>query len=216
MRMLPTLLMATTLALSPAAFAKDGAGGSAGGGADVSVGGGPGGGHGPGGVSVSAGGNGNAGGNAGGNSGGKATAETSITGRGNVDPTGKATGANTRGSSDTRGSAGLGIGRGKVDPTGLATGSLGSRADLGKLNAAHASLTGRTNAAANSAVGQIRSYEEAKLAAIAMPQTTVAERAARADAIARANAMLEPVANKPVTPSVIAQVDSILGINSSM
>ena len=87
-------------------------------------------------------------------------------------------------------------------------------AELGKLNAAHASLTGRTSAAPNSAVGQIRSYEEAKLDALALPQTTPAERAARAEAIARANAQLDLVANKPVTPAVIAQVDSILGITA--
>lgn len=216
MRVLPTLLMATTLALSPAAFAKDGGGGggagvSVGGGAGVSVGGGNG--HG-GGANASAGGQGNAGGN--GNAGGKATAETGVTGRGNVDPTGKSMGANARGSSETRSSGGLGIGRGQVDPTGRAMGSLTGRADLGKLNAAHASLTGRTNAAPNSTVGQIRSYEEAKISALALPQSTAAERAVRADAIARANAMLETVANKPVTPGVVAQVDSILGINSAM
>lgn len=203
MRVLSTLLMATTLALSPAAFAKDGGGGGGGGGGGVSVGagGGNGGGHGAGGVGLSVGGNAggnaaNAGSNAGGQ--GKGSADVNVNGRGA--PT------STRGQADVTTQ-----GRGGRSATQAAT-----SADLGKLNAAHASLTGRTSAATNSAVGQIRSYEEAKISALAMPQTTAVDRAVRAEAIARANAMLENVANKPVTPSVVTQVDSILGIQSSM
>ncbi len=74
----------------------------------------------------------------------------------------------------------------------------------------------RGNAATGSAVGQIHSYEEAKIAALAMPTTTDAEKASRTQAVADANAMLDAVANKPVTPEAIAQVDNILGIDSSL
>lgn len=214
MRIFPTVLMATTLALSPAAFATD--------------------------RNTGASTSGNL------NSTGTVAAESTTTGRGKVDPTGMPTGANARGSNDasnsgtgigrgqvdptgkttgsadrnsgmsTTGNSASGIGRGQVDPSGRPTESLAGRADVGKLNAAHASLTGQTNAAPNSAVGHIRSYEEAKVSAVAMPQITATDRSARVAAIARANALLEPVANKPVTPAVVAQVDSILGINSSM
>jgi hypothetical protein len=78
---------------------------------------------------------------------------------------------------------------------------------LGSLNAAHASPTARANAAANSRVGQIATYER---------QFTDAQKiqdpAQRAAALAEARMTLERAANKPVTDDVIAQVNALLGL----
>ncbi|MBL8696817.1 MAG: hypothetical protein JNK67_00505 [Alphaproteobacteria bacterium] len=86
-------------------------------------------------------------------------------------------------------------------------------AALGALNAAHASPTARANAAPNSRVGRIAAYEDAMHVALAMPEATPAQRAAKADAIAAARAQeLAAAANKPISPAVVARVDSLLGL----
>jgi hypothetical protein len=85
-------------------------------------------------------------------------------------------------------------------------------ADLDGINAAYVALTGRNNVAPPSAANDLRSYEAAKVSALDMPGTSEVERAARQEAIASANALLERLANLPVTESVVAEVDALLGI----
>jgi hypothetical protein len=71
----------------------------------------------------------------------------------------------------------------------------------------------RANAAPHSQVGRIAAYEQAMLAALAMPTSTRAEIAARNAAIAAARSQqLKDAANKPLSPAVVAQVDSLLGL----
>lgn len=84
--------------------------------------------------------------------------------------------------------------------------------NLGRLNAAHATLTGQTQGAPEATVSQLYAYQQAKTAALAMPDETPAQKQARAAALGRADALLELVANKPVTAQMIAQVDMMLGI----
>lgn len=86
-------------------------------------------------------------------------------------------------------------------------------AQLGALNAAHASPTARANAAPNSRVGMIATYERAMLAALALPGTNPQQIAARNEAIADALASLEAAANRgPVTAEVVAEVNALLGL----
>jgi hypothetical protein len=81
------------------------------------------------------------------------------------------------------------------------------------LNAAHASPVARANAAPNSQVGLIASYEQAMLAALAMPAVTPDEIAAKEQAIASARSQeLAAAANKALSPEVVAQVDALLGL----
>lgn len=75
------------------------------------------------------------------------------------------------------------------------------------MNAAHASPTARANAASNSRVGQIAAYERAMLNALSIQDPT-----ARRAAVASARQRLSAAANKPVTPDVVARVDSLLGL----
>jgi len=84
--------------------------------------------------------------------------------------------------------------------------------NLGRLNAAHAVLTGHTQGAPEATVSQLYAYQQAKGNALAMPDATPAQKQARAAALGRADALLELVANKPVTAQTIAQVDMMLGI----
>ncbi len=71
----------------------------------------------------------------------------------------------------------------------------------------------RANAAPDSQVGLIAAYEQAMLAALAMPATTPEEIAAKEDAIAAARSQeLAAAANKSLSPEVVAQVDSLLGL----
>ena len=61
-------------------------------------------------------------------------------------------------------------------------------------------------------MSQLYAYQQAKGNAMAMPAETPAQNQARAAALGRADALLELVANKPVTAQTIAQVDMMLGI----
>jgi hypothetical protein len=84
--------------------------------------------------------------------------------------------------------------------------------NLGRLNAAHAVLTGHTQGAPEATVSQLYAYQQAKGNALVLPAETPAQKQARAAALGRADALLELVANKPVTAQTIAQVDMMLGI----
>lgn len=122
----------------------------------------------------------------------KVTSETNMTGRGNVDATGKPMGANPRGRAATQGAngrtGGSGIGRGHVDATGKAMGASGGASmgyTGGLIGRGHVDPTGR----ASGRYAILNTYEEAKIAVLNMPQNTQAERDARASVIARADAM---------------------------
>ena len=82
--------------------------------------------------------------------------------------------------------------------------------ELGNLNAAHASANARARASSNSSVGHISSYETRMHNALAI-QDPVARNAA----ITAARGQLAQSANKPLTPSAIARVDSLLGIQGA-
>lgn len=172
---------------------------------------------------------GNGGGNGGGNSGGRDGASPgnsgnapghSNSGPGNsANAPGHATGASgVSGKPDvTRGQA-----RSNDRPTATQSASIrnGDRAradargkaanELGNLNAAHASANARANAAPNSMVGRIATYETRMNNALAI-QDPVARNAA----IANARSQLAQSANKSLTPSAVARVDGLLGIQGA-
>jgi hypothetical protein len=83
---------------------------------------------------------------------------------------------------------------------------------LGALNAAHASPAALAHAAPGSKVGQIATYDRAMLTALAMPDITPAQIAARNAAIAAARGQLAAASNKSLTPPVVARVDDLLGL----
>ncbi len=82
--------------------------------------------------------------------------------------------------------------------------------ELGNLNAAHASATARANASPNSMVGRIATYENQMHAALA-----IQDPAARNAAITQAREQLAQSANKSLTPTAVARVDSLLGIEGA-
>jgi hypothetical protein len=71
--------------------------------------------------------------------------------------------------------------------------------ELGKLNAAHASLTALANAAPNSTVGMIAAYRGA------IEDGTITS-------VSQAQAALGQVSNKGVSPEVVAAVNDLLGV----
>ena len=79
--------------------------------------------------------------------------------------------------------------------------------ELGNLNAAHASATARANAAPTSMVGKIATYDAEMRQAL-----TISDPVTRAYVINAARADLATVANKPLTASVVARVDRLLGL----
>lgn len=79
--------------------------------------------------------------------------------------------------------------------------------ELGNLNAAHASATARANAAPTSMVGRIATYDATMRQAL-----TINDPVTRAYVINAARADLATVANKPLTASVVARVDRLLGL----
>jgi hypothetical protein len=103
------------------------------------------------------------------------------------------------------GHAGDHVGRGAASGMQMASA-------LGALNAVHASSTALAHAAPGSKVGQIAAYDNAMLAALAMPGDTPAQVAARNAAIAAARAQLAAATNKTLTPDVVAAVDNRLGL----
>ena len=109
-----------------------------------------------------------------------------------------------------------GPGAGVFSPSANTGNAYGMPTELDRINAAHVALTGRTNAASPLAVEEIRDYAAAKTAAAAMPRTTPGEAAARLESLAGADARLERIANLPVTQEVVAEVDSLLGIDSAL
>jgi hypothetical protein len=89
-------------------------------------------------------------------------------------------------------------------------------AALGALNASHASATARAHASSRSRVGKIAAYDKAMLTALAMPDATPTEVAARNAAIASAReTLLAAASNKPLTARVVAVVDHRLGLPPS-
>ena len=89
-------------------------------------------------------------------------------------------------------------------------------AALGALNASHASATAARHASSTSRVGRIAAYDQAMTTALAMPDRTPTEVAARNAAIANARAtLLAPAANKPLSAPVVATVDNRLGLPAS-
>lgn len=161
--------------------------------------GGGGGGEGGGGGS---GGGGGAGGGSGNGQGGEQG------GRGGGNDFGQGVAAAARGDNPSRGE---GRGGAEAGARGGDRGALASQ--LGALNAAHASLTARANAAPNSRVGMIATYERAMLAALTLPAVTPQEITARNEAIAAALATLDAAANRsPVTTEVVAAVNALLGL----
>lgn len=76
---------------------------------------------------------------------------------------------------------------------------------LGPLNAAHASATARANAAPNSAVGKIASYEQARDSALAISDPIERERA-----LVEAKDQLETAFNRTISEKEFSQIDSLL------
>jgi hypothetical protein len=87
---------------------------------------------------------------------------------------------------------------------------INAAAELGKLNAAHASPTALQHAAPNSAVGAIATYESQMNSALAL-----ADPMERDDAITSARQQLALTGNKQLTPSAITRIDSMLGITGA-
>lgn len=145
-------------------------------------------------------------GGGGGGGGGQGGGQGDHGGRGGGNELGQGVAAAARGDAPGRGEGrgdpgGRGEGGGRGDRGALA-------AQLGALNAAHASPVARANAAPGSRVGMIAAYERAMLDALALPPGP--ERNA-AIAAAR-NAELAAAANRPLTPEVVAAVDALLGL----
>lgn len=87
---------------------------------------------------------------------------------------------------------------------------------LGALNAAHANSEALANAAPQSEVGKIAAYDKAMLVALALPTETPTELAYRDQQITSVRATyLAAAANKPLSPTVVAKVDNILGLPAS-
>lgn len=76
---------------------------------------------------------------------------------------------------------------------------------LGPLNAAHASATARANAAPNSAVGKIASYEQARDSALA-----ISDPIEREQALDDAKDQLETAFNRTISEKEFSQIDSLL------
>ena len=82
--------------------------------------------------------------------------------------------------------------------------------ELGTVHAAHASATARANASPNSMVGRIATYENQMNAALA-----IRDPIARNAAITQAREQLALSANKSLTPTAVARVDGLLGIQGA-
>jgi len=96
----------------------------------------------------------------------------------------------------------------KTDAT--TTAQLHAADELGKLNAAHASLTADQHAASNSTVGAIATYRKAMTAALSISNT-----AQQNAAITAARQQLAASANVTLTASAVTKVDSLLGISGA-
>lgn len=99
-------------------------------------------------------------------------------------------------------------------PVAASSGQLTSA--LGALNAGHANAAALANAAPQSEVGKIATYDKAMLAALSLPTATPAEVTYRDQQIAYArDTYLVDAANKPLSPAVVAKVDNMLGLPTS-
>lgn len=150
-------------------------------------------------VALAKSGGGNSGGHSGGNSGGNASGAA-----GNHDQSRDAArDASSSNTADRRAAIASGSARHGVS----AAKTKAVARELGNLNAVHASATARAHAAPNSMVGTIARYDTAMRQALVISDPVL-----RAAAINAARADLAAVANKPLTGSVIARVDHILGL----
>ncbi len=139
-------------------------------------------------------GGGGGGGQGGGPGGGHGAGQGAGHGHGNA--FGQGVAAAARGGAEDGHAAGRGSGRGAL------------AAQLGALNAAHASPVARANAAPESRVGMIAAYERAMIQALALPPGP--ER--HAAILAARNTELAAAANRPLTAEVVAAVDALLGL----
>lgn len=143
------------------------------------------------------GGGGGGGGQGGGPGGGHGAGQGAGHGHGNAFGQGVAAAARgERGGAEDGHAGGRGSGRGAL------------AAQLGALNAAHASPVARANAAPESRVGMIAAYERAMIQALALPPGPERDAAI----LAARNTELAAAANRPVTAEVVAAVDALLGL----
>lgn len=97
-----------------------------------------------------------------------------------------------------------------VDASASASADANAAAELGKLNAAHASATAMQHASSKSIVGEIAAYKAAMQAALAQTDTT-----AQANAITAARQQLAAASNKKLTVSAVTKIDGMLGITGA-
>ena len=89
-------------------------------------------------------------------------------------------------------------------------------AAMGALNAAHAAPAAFAHASPHSQIGKLAAYRSNMLAVLAMPAYTPQQVIVRNNAIAQVRATtLAPATNKSLTPSVVTQVDHLLGLPQS-
>jgi hypothetical protein len=97
----------------------------------------------------------------------------------------------------------------KADPTtksGVTRASVTKdKNTLGPLNAAHASATARANAAPNSSVGRIASYEQARDRAL-----SISDPIKREEALDEAKDQLETAFNRTISEKEFQQIDNML------
>jgi len=153
---------------------------------------------------------GNGGGNGGGNDAGNAGGHGGGQGKGGN--SGNAGQAGQKGGQEKSGQQGRGRTQdAKSKERGGAVANRGkAAAALGNLNAANASATARSRAAAGSMVGKIAAYETQMKAALATEDPNQ-----RAAAIAAARQGLALSANKQLTGPVVTRVDGLLGLPAS-
>jgi hypothetical protein len=82
--------------------------------------------------------------------------------------------------------------------------------ELGKLNAAHAASSALNNAAPNSAVGAVATYDTQMTSALAL-----SDPAAKDAAIIAARQQLSASTNKELTVSAATRIDTMLGITGA-
>ena len=148
------------------------------------------------------GGGGNAGGNAGANAIGGLSGRVDAQAQGTINGNGVNAEERTFGAARAEGRAAEAQTRSSITAQG--------RSELGGLNAARSSENAQANAAANSRVGDIATYESRMRTAMAIPDP-----ARRDAAIADARRQLAQTSNKPLTADVITQLDSELNIQGA-
>ena len=98
----------------------------------------------------------------------------------------------------------------KQPPAVPGSASANVASELGKLNAAHASMVAMNHAAPNSTVGVIAAYKSQLTAALALTDPV-----AQAAAITTARQQLALSTNKDLTSSAVTRIDAMLGISGA-